>query len=128
MSQLQRIEQQAMRLQRELQHGLVLLDSVQQPQERVIQLPMSKLMQMAKEEQEKMLETQKRLAPRPHVARLVLIEAELDQQVCSISMEPLRLETGCCVGPCYHAFQKTAIQMWLRTSKLCPVCRDPCVL
>lgn len=128
MNQLQRLEQQSILLTHQLREGILLLDSVSQTQEQAVQIPMSKLMAMATREQEEYLQLQKRLAPRPRIAHLVLLNAEFEREVCPISMEPIRLESSCCVGPCYHVFQKASIRTWLRTSTVCPVCREPCVL
>lgn len=128
MNQLQRLEQQSILLTHQLREGILLLDSVSQTQEQGIQIPMSKLMVMAIQEQEDYIQLQKRFAPRSRVAHLVLLNAEFEREVCPISMEPIRLETSCCVGPCYHVFQKVSIRTWLRTSTVCPVCRERCVL
>jgi hypothetical protein len=103
-------------------------DGIQVLNHSMLQIPIEKLLALAQKEQEDFLTLQKQLKPRPHVARLVVLETELEREVCPISMEPIKLETACCVGPCYHVFYKPAIQRWLKSSKLCPVCRERCFL
>jgi hypothetical protein len=119
---LQRIEEQSTLLTQHLRDGLELLNK------NMIGIPYEKLLALAQKEQEDFLILQKRLKPRSHVARLVVLEAELERELCPISLEPLKLETACCVGPCYHVFHRAAIQKWLQSSKHCPVCREPCSL
>jgi hypothetical protein len=73
-------------------------------------------------------------APRPkpqkYVADLVIADKIRQGATCSITMEPL---SSCpagpaCVAPCYHCFDKEAIQEWLQRNETCPECRQPCGL
>ena len=66
--------------------------------------------------------------PLPHVAEAILERAVRNKETCPISLEELSLETGACVAPCYHAFQKEAIQEWMREHTTCPQCRQACCL
>ena len=67
-------------------------------------------------------------SPKPHVSVLVLREAQKQKQTCPITLEPLKVKTSACVAPCYHVFQKAAIEQWLKQNKTCPQCRERCFL
>jgi hypothetical protein len=59
----------------------------------------------------------------------VMIEKAIEENLsCSITLTPLTQETAACVAPCYHVFDKEAIQIWLTTKNTCPECRRVCSL
>ncbi len=62
------------------------------------------------------------------IADLVIQDAIKQELTCSITMNPLTLETATCVAPCYHIFDKNAITTWLETKNTCPECRVQCSL
>lgn len=62
------------------------------------------------------------------VADLMIADAVSKGETCSITLNPLTQETATCVAPCYHIFEKEAIQTWLATKHTCPECREPCSL
>ncbi len=66
--------------------------------------------------------------PLTHVSEAVLERAVRNKETCPISLEEISLETGACVAPCYHAFQKEAIQQWMVEHSTCPQCRQACCL
>ncbi len=66
--------------------------------------------------------------PKKRVVDIVLRDAVSKGDVCPITLDPITLIGSVCVAPCYHVFQKDAIQTHLKTSKLCPQCREPCTL
>ncbi len=66
--------------------------------------------------------------PQPHVSKLVIADAVASATTCPITTNPLTLTNAVCVGPCYHVFEKEAIQQWLTTKETCPTCRQPCCL
>jgi hypothetical protein len=66
--------------------------------------------------------------PLTHVSEAVLERAVRNKETCPISLEEINLETGACVAPCYHAFQKEAIQQWMVEHSTCPQCRQACCL
>ena len=63
----------------------------------------------------------------PRIAKLLLEEAVRKEEVCSITLDPLTLDTGV-VTSCFHFFDKHAIQTWLDSNKACPVCKQECVI
>ena len=63
----------------------------------------------------------------PRIAKLLLEEAVRKEEVCSITLDPLTLDTGV-VTSCFHFFEKNAIQTWLESNKACPVCKQECVV
>lgn len=68
--------------------------------------------------------------PQKYVADLVIADKIKQGACCAITMEPL---SSCpagpaCVAPCYHCFDKEAIQEWLQRNETCPECRQPCGL
>ena len=66
--------------------------------------------------------------PLAHVSEAVLEKAIREKQSCPISMEELTKENATCVAPCYHAFEKEAIQTWVQGHGSCPTCRQACCL
>jgi hypothetical protein len=66
--------------------------------------------------------------PQKRVADLVIADAINRGATCSISMEELTKENAACVAPCYHCFEREAIQSWLRQATTCPECRADCSL
>ncbi len=69
-------------------------------------------------------------APKPlsHVSEAVIEKAIREKQSCPISMEELTKENATCVAPCYHTFEKEAIQTWVQGHGTCPTCRQTCCL
>jgi len=59
------------------------------------------------------------------VERLVLKDAIKNKSICSISMEPITMES-ICVFPCYHCFNKDSLVEWLSRADTCPECRQVC--
>lgn len=66
--------------------------------------------------------------PQKRVADLVIADAVKSEASCPITMDPIKAETAACVAPCYHVFEKEAIQGWLANHTTCPQCREPCGL
>ncbi len=66
--------------------------------------------------------------PQKRIADILIADAVSKGEQCSISLNPLTPDTACCVAPCYHIFEKEAIQTWLSTKHTCPTCREPCSL
>jgi hypothetical protein len=66
--------------------------------------------------------------PQKRVADLVIADAVKSEACCPITMDPIKAETAACVAPCYHVFEKEAIQGWLADHTTCPQCREACSL
>ena len=66
-----------------------------------------------------------RQVPKPHLAQLVLRDAIAQKKICTITLEPITMESTC-IAPCYHCFDKDAIDAWLSTNTTCPECRESC--
>jgi hypothetical protein len=66
--------------------------------------------------------------PQKRVADLVIADAVKSEASCPITMGPIKSESAACVAPCYHVFEKEAIQVWLADHNTCPQCRQPCGL
>lgn len=67
----------------------------------------------------------------PHqkrIADVMISDAVSKGGCCPISMNPLTQSSAACVAPCYHIFEKEAIQTWLGDHTTCPECRQPCSL
>jgi len=62
---------------------------------------------------------------KPHLTRLVVTDAIKENKLCSITHDPITLDSVC-IFPCYHCFSKDAIQTWLRLNRTCPECREVC--
>jgi hypothetical protein len=62
------------------------------------------------------------------VASVMIEKAIADNLSCPITLNPLTAESAVCVAPCYHVFDKEAIQTWLQTKNTCPECRCECSL
>jgi hypothetical protein len=62
------------------------------------------------------------------IADLIIKDAIQQELTCSITMNPLTLQSATCVAPCYHVFDKEAITKWLATKDTCPECREKCSL
>ena len=62
-----------------------------------------------------------------HLVVQILSKAEADNQLCSITMEPIRIATAT-ITSCGHIFQQAAISQWLSDHTTCPECRQPCTL
>jgi len=62
-----------------------------------------------------------------HLVGQILAKAETDNQLCSITMEPISAATAT-ITSCGHIFQQTAIAHWLTDHTTCPECRQPCSL
>lgn len=76
--------------------------------------------------------TSKKPSPKPqpfpkHLVAQILTKAETDNQLCSITMEPISAATAT-ITSCGHIFQKAAITHWLTDHTTCPECRQPCSL
>jgi hypothetical protein len=67
-------------------------------------------------------------SPQKRVADLVIADAISKDASCPISMEQLTKENAACVAPCYHCFEREAIESWLRQATTCPECRCDCSL
>ena len=66
--------------------------------------------------------------PQKRIADIMIADAVSKEIQCPISLNPLTLASAACVAPCYHIFEKEAIQTWLQEKKTCPECREPCSL
>ena len=66
-----------------------------------------------------------RQVPKPHLVQLVLRDAIAQKKICTITLEPITMESTC-IAPCYHCFDKDAIDAWLSTNTTCPECRESC--
>lgn len=64
--------------------------------------------------------------PRRNIADAMIRDAISQNAMCPISMEPITQETGTCVAPCYHVFDRESIAQWLDKEATCPTCREPC--
>jgi hypothetical protein len=58
------------------------------------------------------------------IAWLVAEDASKKGETCSITLDPISPITAS-VTSCYHVFDKDAIQKWLLTNPLCPMCKKP---
>jgi len=56
------------------------------------------------------------------VTDLILRDAATEGKLCPITMEPIEASDTFTVTPCYHAFNKEALQRWLRDHTTCPEC------
>jgi hypothetical protein len=68
------------------------------------------------------------LEPVPkRIAWLIAEDASKNNDICSISMEPISpLTAG--VTTCFHCFEHAAISVWLTTHDTCPQCRKKCLV
>jgi len=69
------------------------------------------------------LEAQPQQIPR-HVFKVFVEAAIAKKETCPITMEEITME-NVAMTPCGHLFDKTALQMALRTRNTCPQCRAP---
>ncbi|GMI87382.1 hypothetical protein HRI_002407500 [Hibiscus trionum] len=53
----------------------------------------------------------------------VRVEAEAEEQDCTICLEELKVGSDASQMPCAHIFHGDCIQEWLHTSHYCPICR-----
>lgn len=60
-----------------------------------------------------------------HLVGQILATAEAANQLCAITMEPIRTATAA-ITSCGHIFQRDAIAHWLSAHTTCPECRQPC--
>ena len=60
-----------------------------------------------------------------HLVGQILATAETSNQLCSITMDPIRTATAA-ITSCGHIFQRDAIAHWLTAHATCPECRQPC--
>jgi hypothetical protein len=60
----------------------------------------------------------------PHVFKVFVEAAIAKKETCPITMEEITME-NVAMTPCGHLFDKTALQMALRTRNTCPQCRAP---
>lgn len=58
------------------------------------------------------------------VADLILRDAAAEGKLCPITMEPIEATEAYTVTACYHAFNKEALQRWLRDHRTCPECNQ----
>ena len=56
------------------------------------------------------------------VTDLILRGAATEGKLCPITMEPIEATEAYTVTPCYHAFNKEALQRWTRDHHTCPEC------
>jgi hypothetical protein len=124
---LDRVAMKAEELLSQLRHGLSQINTVEEAHPG-LRLTPQEVMDLAAEEQMRILEHANLQKPRGYIAGLVVKDAQARGLLCAITMEPITMTTSACVGPCYHTFQTKAIQDWLKTSRTCPVCRQPCCL
>jgi hypothetical protein len=66
--------------------------------------------------------------PQKRVEDIMIADAMSKGGCCPITMNPLTSISAKCVAPCYHIFEKEAIQTWLNDNNTCPECRIPCSL
>lgn len=66
--------------------------------------------------------------PNKRVCNIVIEDAIKQNTLCPITLNPITYESAKCVAPCYHVFEKEAIETWLSKSSACPQCRETCVL
>lgn len=66
--------------------------------------------------------------PQKRIADVMIADAVSKGACCPISMNPLTQTSAACVAPCYHIFEKEAIQTWLTEHTTCPECRQHCSL
>lgn len=74
------------------------------------------------------LQTQSQSHQQPfpkHLVGQILTTAEATNQLCSITMDPIRTATAA-ITSCGHIFQRDAIAHWLTAHATCPECRQPC--
>jgi SUMO ligase MMS21 Smc5/6 complex component len=55
---------------------------------------------------------------------LILRDAAAEGKLCPITLEPIEATEEFKVTPCYHAFNKEALQRWLREHTTCPECNQ----
>ncbi len=63
-----------------------------------------------------------------HAVRALLTQALYSEDNCPILDVPIDVSNGA-VTSCFHIFEKTAIEQWLRqpgSGQKCPVCNQPC--
>jgi hypothetical protein len=60
----------------------------------------------------------------PHVFKVFVEAAIAKKETCPITMEEITME-NVAMTPCGHLFDKTALQMAIRTRNTCPQCRAP---
>jgi len=77
------------------------------------------------ERQQQQQERQQQLALPKFVTVLILRDAATNGKLCSITMDPIEIDTDTfTVTPCYHAFNKEALQRWTRDHATCPECNQ----
>ena len=59
------------------------------------------------------------------VKNLLIEDAISKKQDCSITLEPITKENAK-VTSCYHVFSKDAIENWLISHTICPICKQIC--
>lgn len=69
------------------------------------------------------LEAQPQQIPR-HIFKVFVEAAIAKKEACPITMEEITME-NVAMTPCGHLFDKTALQMAIRTRNTCPQCRAP---
>jgi hypothetical protein len=62
------------------------------------------------------------------ISNIIIDDAIRREEICSISLEPIRKETAACISPCYHCFDRISIEQWLTHSDKCPQCRIKCII
>ncbi len=72
-------------------------------------------------------ETPKSAAIPKRIARLVAIDYINNGEECPITMMPLDVDTTA-VTSCYHVFEKSALEEWMKTNTSCPVCKTECAV
>ena len=66
--------------------------------------------------------------PQKRVADIVIANAVREGAACPITMDPIKADSAACVAPCYHVFEKSAIEHWMSSHTTCPQCREACSL
>ena len=67
---------------------------------------------------------QQQREPPKFVTDLILRDAAAEGKLCPITLEPIEATEEFKVTPCYHAFNKEALQRWLREHTTCPECNQ----
>ena len=61
-----------------------------------------------------------------HVLQALIRAAILDKKSCPISMTDFEDIQEFGITPCYHIFEKEAVERWISTHSTCPECRANC--